>query len=153
MWSLLEAERRDRNVTVLFSTHYLAEAESCDRVIMLARGETVAADTPPALMAGVGDQVVEVEGADAEQAARALHDIADVRLSIRTERGYRLAVGGTFQGLDALVRAAPRLTRLDVRRATLEDVYFARTRIADPGPGALRSGGSSAAPKAAGRAV
>src|SRR4029453_6766386 len=36
-WRLLEAERRERGTTVLFSTHYLAEAEGCDRVILLAR--------------------------------------------------------------------------------------------------------------------
>jgi ABC-2 type transport system ATP-binding protein len=128
MWSLLDAERRERQVTVLFSTHYLAEAESCDRVVMLAGGDAVAADTPAALMAGVGEQVLEVEGADADRAVQVLRDVADVRLSIRTERGYRLAVGRALAGVDAIVRAAPHLSRLDIRRATLEDVYFALTQ-------------------------
>ena len=45
MWALLDAERRDRGTTILFSTHYLTEAESCDRVILLAQGQVVAADT------------------------------------------------------------------------------------------------------------
>jgi ABC-2 type transport system ATP-binding protein len=127
MWSLLDAERRERGVTILFSTHYLAEAETCDRVLMLARGEVVAEDTPTALMAGVGDQVVEVEGPDAELAASALQRAATVRMSVRTERGYRLGVAGAHDGIGAILSAAPRVTRLDVRRATLEDVYFAKT--------------------------
>jgi ABC-2 type transport system ATP-binding protein len=127
MWSLLDAERRDRGVTILFSTHYLAEAETCDRVLMLARGEVVAADTPAALMAEIGDQVVEVEGPDAERASSALQRTASVRMSIRTERGYRLGIAGAHDGVGAILAAAPRVTRLDVRRATLEDVYFAKT--------------------------
>ena len=40
-WRLLETERRERGTTVLFSTHYLAEAEACDRVVLLARGRVV----------------------------------------------------------------------------------------------------------------
>ena len=93
----------------------------------------VAADTPAALMAGVGDQVVEVEGPDAERAANALQRAATVRMSIRTERGYRLGITGAHEGIGAILGAAPRVTRLDVRRATLEDVYFAKTLQASSG--------------------
>ena len=38
IWSLLDRERRDHGTTILFSTHYLAEAEPADRVVLLARG-------------------------------------------------------------------------------------------------------------------
>ena len=127
MWSLLAAERRERGVTILFSTHYLSEAETSDLVVMLARGDAVATGTPAALMAGIGEQVVEVEGPDAERAARALESVASVRTSLRTERGLRLGVNGAPADLGALLSAAPQLTRVDVRRATLEDVYFATT--------------------------
>jgi ABC-2 type transport system ATP-binding protein len=57
MWSLLDAERRERGATILFSTHYLSEAEPADRVVMLARGAVVADAPPTALRAGVGEQV------------------------------------------------------------------------------------------------
>ena len=35
VWSLLENQRRSRGTTILFSTHYLEEAESSDRVVLL----------------------------------------------------------------------------------------------------------------------
>ena len=57
-----------------------------------------------------------------------------MRLSVRTERGYRLGISGAHDGLATIVGAAPRITRLDVRRATLEDVYFARTQRRRPHP-------------------
>ena len=128
VWGLLDAERRERGVTVVFSTHYLAEAESCDRVLMLGHGRVVAADTPAALRATVGDEVVEVEGPDAERAARALRGLADVRMIVRTERGCRIGVRGARDVLAAIVGAAPHITRVGVRAATLEDVYFSRTQ-------------------------
>lgn len=130
MWSLVQRERRERNTTVLFSTHYLAEAESCDLVVMLAKGDAVVADTPAALMATIGEQVVEIEGPDAERAARVIAHSSHVRVGLRTEHGYRLGISGASDNLAAIFAAAPRLTRLDVRRVTLEDVYFSRTQPA-----------------------
>jgi ABC-2 type transport system ATP-binding protein len=132
VWGLIEAERRDRGVTVVFSTHYLAEAESCDLVFMLAHGRLVAADTPAALRATVGDQVVEIDGPDAEHAVHAIAASSHVAMSVRTERGWRVGVSSAHGGLATIVGAAPCLTRVDVRNATLEDVYFARTQGISP---------------------
>jgi ABC-type multidrug transport system ATPase subunit len=130
VWGLIEAERRERGATVVFSTHYLAEAESCDLVFMLARGRLVAADAPAALRASVGEQVVEIEGPDAERAVQAMSASAQVTMSVRTERGWRIGVTNAHGGLATIVGAAPCLTRVDVRSATLEDVYFACTQFA-----------------------
>jgi ABC-2 type transport system ATP-binding protein len=53
-WEFIDGERRTRGVTVLFSTHYLAEAERADHVIMLSHGRVVADDTPQVLRAAIG---------------------------------------------------------------------------------------------------
>jgi ABC-2 type transport system ATP-binding protein len=131
MWGLLDTERRQRGTTILFSTHYLTEAEPCDHVILLAHGQVVAANTPAALMAAVGDEVVEIEGPDADRLAQALHGIATVHLSIRTDHGYRLGISGPHDEVARAVGGLPGITRFTIRSATLEDVYFARTQPAD----------------------
>jgi ABC-2 type transport system ATP-binding protein len=77
-WKLLDTERAERETTILFSTHYLAEAEDCDHVVLLAHGRAVAAGTPAALKANVGDQIVEVEGREAERILSVLNNAADV---------------------------------------------------------------------------
>lgn len=127
MWALLDAERRERGTTILFSTHYLREAESCDRVILLAQGRVMAADTPAALMSAVGTEVVEIEGPGADDAARAMAAAATVHLTVRTDRGYRVGISGPHGDLTTVVSAASRITRFAIRPVTLEDVYFART--------------------------
>ena len=58
IWILLEHERRQRGTTILFSTHYLAEAESADRVVLLSHGRVAADDTPAALRATLADRVL-----------------------------------------------------------------------------------------------
>lgn len=143
MWGVLEAERRKRGAAILFSAHYLSEAEPCAHVVLLAQGKVVAAGTPAALKAGVGYEVAEIESGDADELVRALHGVVTVRTAIRTERGYRLGISGPRDGLARIAGAAPRITRFSIRPATLEDVYFARTQAADPVQPAGRLGGES----------
>lgn len=49
----VDAARRERGTTTVLCTHHLAEAERCDRVAIIDRGELVAFDTPAALLASV----------------------------------------------------------------------------------------------------
>ena len=53
--------RARSEMTVVLTTHYLDEAERlCDRVAVMRLGEIVALDTPAALLAGLGRELVEV---------------------------------------------------------------------------------------------
>jgi ABC-2 type transport system ATP-binding protein len=53
--------RSRTELTVLLTTHYLEEAERlCDRVAIIHAGRIVALDTPAALLAGLGRQLIEI---------------------------------------------------------------------------------------------
>jgi len=127
VWAILETERRDRGTTILFSTHYLIEAEPADRAVLLAKGEVVADGPPTDLRATVGDEVVEVEGPGGDRLLSALRDRRLVVSVRRTDRGYRIGItAGRFHPME-LVAGRGDIERLSVRPSTLEDVYFAKT--------------------------
>src|SRR5579862_5358921 len=68
--------RAREELTILVTTHYLDEAERlCDRVAIIHRGEIVALDAPRALLAGLGDELLEfrVDG-DPEAAVAAMRE-------------------------------------------------------------------------------
>jgi ABC-2 type transport system ATP-binding protein len=130
IWSILAALRRDHGTTVLFSTHYLAEAEPADRVLLLSRGTVVAEDAPDALRAEVGEEVAEIEGGGGERLARALRGLGSATIVLRTDRGYRVGLRGPREPVAELAGSAPGIERFALRRSTLEDVYFARTQEA-----------------------
>src|SRR5262249_12273205 len=131
-WRVLEAERRERGTTIVFSTHYLDEAQSCDRVVLLAHGRSVGNDTPTALKQTIGDEVVEIEGSSAPQLLSALRDMVNVRAVIKTGRGYRVGFVGRREQLVKASGLATELVHFTIRPATLDDVYFARTQDGTP---------------------
>jgi ABC-2 type transport system ATP-binding protein len=128
IWTILAAERRERGTTILFSTHYLAEAEPADRVVLLSRGQVVADDDPGSLRAAIGVEVAEIEGPGAERLARALRGLGATSAVLQTERGFRVGIARDRDAVIELATAAAGIERLALRPATLEDVYFARTR-------------------------
>jgi ABC-2 type transport system ATP-binding protein len=128
IWSILGAQRREHGTTVLFSTHYLAEAEPADRVVLLSRGRVVADDTPAALRGAIGDEVAEIEGPGAERLARALRGLGAAATLLRGERGFRVGLRGPREPAIELAGGAPGIERLSFRPTSLEDVYFARTQ-------------------------
>ncbi|MGZ8392244.1 MAG: ABC transporter ATP-binding protein [Gemmatimonadales bacterium] len=128
VWSLLENQRRSRGTTILFSTHYLEEAESSDRVVLLSRGRVVANDEPGALRATVGQEVAEVEGTGAERLVKALRGLGAAASTVETERGFRVGLTGSREAVVELAGSAPGIKRFALRPATLEDVYFALTQ-------------------------
>jgi ABC-2 type transport system ATP-binding protein len=127
-WGLLEAARRESGTAVLFSTHYLAEADRCDWVVLLARGQAVGSDTPARLKAVVGEEVVEIEGPGADGLVSEVQSVATVSQVVRTDRGFRIGIRGSREGLTRMAALTPPAIRFTVRPPTLDDVYFARTQ-------------------------
>jgi ABC-2 type transport system ATP-binding protein len=130
-WRLIEAACRERGTTVLFSTHYLTEAERCDDVVMLANGRVVGTGSPSALMATIGDEVLELEGPEALRTLSLVQNAVAVKAAIKTARGYRVGITGSRGALANVPVSAPALIRFSLRQPTLDDVYFARTQEAD----------------------
>jgi ABC-2 type transport system ATP-binding protein len=135
-WRLLDTERAERRTTILFSTHYMTEAEDCDHVVLLAHGRPVATGTPSSLKANVGDRIVEVEGREVEPILSILADAVDVRATIKTERGVRIGVCGPRERLAPLTAqlaaTAVPLQSITIRPVTLEDVYFTQLQAGLP---------------------
>ena len=113
--------------TILLTTHYMEEAERlADRIVVMARGEIVAAGTPATL--GGRDRAAAVvtftlpPGAD--DAPLGLECDADRRVSMRTERPMSDLHELTAWALERDVE----LSDLEIRRPTLEDIYLELTR-------------------------
>jgi ABC-2 type transport system ATP-binding protein len=119
-------------MTIVLTTHYLDEAQRlCDRVAIVHRGEIVGLDTPAALLADLGSEILElrVEG----DPDRALHVLRERGVAA----GGAFAVGSTLtvplagrSAADAIAAigesdVAP--SGISTRQPTLDDVYLRLT--------------------------
>jgi ABC-2 type transport system ATP-binding protein len=110
--------------TVLFATHYLAEAEEyADRVVVIARGRIVADGTAAELTGKVGARTVRFSG-DVLPEYATLPGVSDVDSLGRTVRLQTDDVENTLRGL---LSRHDRLPDLTVTGASLEDAFVALT--------------------------
>jgi ABC-2 type transport system ATP-binding protein len=131
VWEMLGNIKRQRQLTILITTHYMDEADRlCDRIAIVDHGKLVALDTPMALKASVpGSNVIEVQfeniPADWEQRLRALNDVTSVQ---HEGAGmYRVLTGNgsrtTTQLVEMAVGVGASVKSLSVQNTTLDDVF------------------------------
>ncbi|MBR0834416.1 ribosome-associated ATPase/putative transporter RbbA [Bradyrhizobium manausense] len=58
-WQILAELSRKDNVTIFVSTHFMNEAERCDRVSLMHAGKVLTSDTPAAIVAARGSATLE----------------------------------------------------------------------------------------------
>jgi ABC-2 type transport system ATP-binding protein len=133
IWDYLLKLRRREGVTMFMTTHYMEEAEHCDRIAVIDHGRIVALDTPKNLKAMVGGDLVTVRTSDNARAAQLLAALPGV--DVRTTEDGALIVE-TPQGdrfiptlMDALRAGTPpiQVETVGLSRPTLEDVFVKLT--------------------------
>jgi ABC-2 type transport system ATP-binding protein len=127
IWEHLRRLRRDRDLTMFMTTHYMDEAEWCDRIAIIDHGRIVALGTPEELKARVGGDVVTLSTDDD---ARAAVEIAE-RLSVIPTvdgAGLHLEVADGAGFVPRLIGALGVPVRsVTVRRPSLDDVFLKLT--------------------------
>lgn len=130
VWEMLARLKRERDLTILVTTHYMDEADKlCDRIAIIDNGKLVALDSPLKLKASIpGKNIVEASFSNAppDWAAtlRNLPDVVDVKAH---EPVFRLSSHNGPRTTVALMEAARQanilVTSLSVQSTTLDDVF------------------------------
>ncbi|HWA65149.1 MAG TPA: ABC transporter ATP-binding protein [Mycobacteriales bacterium] len=139
LWRYVDELRRREDITVFLTTHYMDEAERCDRIAFINSGEIVALGTPAELKGGVGDDQVKVVTADNDAAILAIKR----KLKIDAVPDGNALLIGVPDGeafVPKLFGIGIAVHSVSVSRPTLDDVFLAHAgrRIGDDGPAAPR---------------
>ena len=84
-WKILSDLQRER-ITILMTTPYLDEAERCNRVALMNKGEIIAVDTPQNIKTSIHKQVVEILCNDIKKAYSVLKEKFDTDVQIFGDR-------------------------------------------------------------------
>ncbi|HLY30113.1 MAG TPA: ATP-binding cassette domain-containing protein [Ktedonobacterales bacterium] len=135
LWNFLR-EQVSAGATILLTTQQLEEADQlADDIVVIDHGRVIAADTPAALKARIGEDVVAVtlrDGRQLESAASMLAGLVDALPETDAESNQvsvRLRAGGV--GLVDIVRSLDEaniaIADITIQRPSLDDVFFALT--------------------------
>jgi ABC-2 type transport system ATP-binding protein len=109
------------------TTHYMDEAEFCDRIAIMDSGRIVALDTPEALKAGVGKDRVRIQTADDEAAIAALRERFGLEAGMSEGAvAFPVASGEAFVPRLFAELGVP-IRSVSVSRPSLDDVFMSFT--------------------------
>jgi ABC-2 type transport system ATP-binding protein len=127
IWEHLQRLRRDRDLTMFMTTHYMDEAEYCDRIAIIDHGRIVALGTPEELKARVGGDVVTLSTDDDARAARQIEERLQVTPTVDGD-GLHIEVADGAAFVPRLIAALTVAVRsVTVRRPSLDDVFLKLT--------------------------
>ena len=127
VWDYILEVQRARGITVFMTTHYMDEAEHCNRIAIIDQGKIVALDTPDALKRMVGVDIVTVQIEGIEQAAQEIQERYGLEPK-RDDTRLRLEVEGGAEFIPRLVRDLGMAVKsVDLHRPTLDDVFIKLT--------------------------
>jgi ABC-2 type transport system ATP-binding protein len=127
IWEYIRELRSREDITIFFTTHYMDEAEYCDRIAIIDDGRIVALDTPEALKESVGKDRVQIETEDDAAAIAALRDRFDVEAEIHDGAvTFAVASGERFVPRLFAELGVP-IRSVNVARPTLDDVFLSYT--------------------------
>jgi ABC-2 type transport system ATP-binding protein len=127
IWQYLLGLRQSDGITLFMTTHYMDEAEYCDRIAIIDHGQIVALDTPSNLKALMGGDVVTLRTSDNALAQREIEQRWG-RAAQPNGNELRLEVERGDEFVPELVRSiSPRVEAISVSRPTLDDVFIKLT--------------------------
>lgn len=124
IWEYVDRLRAETSTTVFLTTHYMDEAERCDRIAIIDHGKIVALDTPEGLKSIVGGDVISLKTSDNERATVILRERfgiepTDMNGVLRLE----VSQGDAFIPLLVRDLGVP-IQTVSVRRPSLDDVFL-----------------------------
>lgn len=127
IWDYLLKLRKQENITMFMTTHYMDEAEHCDRIAIMDKGKIIALDTPVNLKKRIGGDVITIKTDNNEKAFNEIKEKFDITAQnkdgeiIITKQGGEEFIPQLFSQLSVKVLS------VNIRRPTLNDVFLKLT--------------------------
>ncbi|MGH3678738.1 MAG: ATP-binding cassette domain-containing protein [Natronosporangium sp.] len=127
IWDYIGALRRTEDITVFVTTHYMEEAEHCDRIAIIDNGQIAVTGTPEALKARIGADRVQIRTDDDPTAIVRLRDRLGVQAAMHEGMVTFSVPGGAEFVPKLFAELGLGIGTVTVTRPSLDDVFMAFT--------------------------
>lgn len=121
LWSVVTSLRKNQNMTVFLTTHYMEEAADADYVVILDSGKISAEGTPLELKNNYTGDFVTIYNVDEDKIKALGLPYENIRDAVRIE------VKNTEEARDLIVRHPDLFTDFEITKGKMDDVFLAVT--------------------------
>jgi ABC-2 type transport system ATP-binding protein len=127
LWEYILKLKNEKNMTIFMTTHYMNEAEYCDRIAIIDYGKIVALDTPKNLKKQVGGDIIRISSSEKDKIKK---EIEEKYKKIPKEENGILQFE-VIEGEKFLARLFNELEAkiefIELHKPTLDDVFLSLT--------------------------
>lgn len=121
LWSVVTSLRKNQNMTVFLTTHYMEEAADADYVVILDSGKISAKGTPLELKNNYTGDFVTIYNVDEDKIKALGLPYENIRDAVR------IAVKNTEEARDLIVGHPDLFTDFEITKGKMDDVFLAVT--------------------------
>ena len=130
LWAVIDRLRREKNMTVFLTTHYMEEAADADYVVILDHGRIAAEGTPLQLKNSYTGDFITIYGIDEDS----VKSLGAPYKSIRD--AYRVRVQDTAAATQLIIEHPEFFRDYEITKGKMDDVFLAVTgKVLDGGEG------------------
>lgn len=86
IWEFIKNLKKEENITIFLTTHYMDEAEYCDRIAIMDHGEIIASDSPEKLKSNLGGDIIKTKIENKEKAREEIE--SKYKVEVQEYKGY-----------------------------------------------------------------
>lgn len=121
VWDVIDKLRKESNITVFLTTHYMEETTDADYVVILDKGKIVGEGTPIELKNKYASDFVILYDVTQEQ-------VENLKLPFKKiAGGYKIAVENTFKATELITNHKELFVNYEVIKGNMDDVFLAVT--------------------------
>ncbi|MFT3839132.1 MAG: ATP-binding cassette domain-containing protein [Myxococcaceae bacterium] len=124
IWKYIVELKKQEEITIFLTTHYMDEAENCDRIAIIDQGKIVALGTPNELKAVVGKDRVQIRTADDAKAIAALKEKFGLDANVHEGQVTMSVAGGEAFVPKLFAELGVPILSVNLARPSLDDVFM-----------------------------
>jgi ABC-2 type transport system ATP-binding protein len=127
LWEFITDLPRKHNVTIFMTTHYMEEAEVCDKISIIDKGKIISTGTPKELKKTIGGDVIYLKTNENKKAMEDIKKLFDVEVSEKDGEIYISSLKGDVCIPEIIREIGERVLSVRMQRPTLNDVFLKLT--------------------------
>lgn len=121
LWNVISNFRKNENMTIFLTTHYMEEAVESDYIVIIYNGRIISEGTPHDLKNTYTQDYITIYGVN-EDDIRKLSPNYEV-----VKNGYRISISNTKEATDMITKHPELFVDYEITKGRMDDVFLAAT--------------------------